>query len=192
MELKRRYFNNDSIKMYLCTDGPLEEIRAKMGDIPILHYGELANNNTNYMTRVASYLKRIDTKYVIFWCDDMFLTGPVDWASFSDAHTLMEANPHVKLIKLSECSWPFGGRTIEAGSTLFQLATPRDAYIMNVQPTLFDRAFLPAAQEFLQKEGIDIELCDKNCIYDVREKSNTDTLNPHLKIELHEWFHISV
>jgi hypothetical protein len=249
IELKRKYFNNNSIQMYLCTDGPLEEIRAKMGDIPILHYGERANNNTNYMTRVVSYLKRIDTKYVIFWYDDMFLTGMVDWESFNDAHTLMEANPEVKLIKLSECSFPFSGKTIQAGSTTFQLATPQDGYIMNVQPTLFDRAFLldvmeevdtnpttngpsefetmgtriaaqkpfiylrslkntipifgeggvvragilfPAAQAFLQKEGIDIDLCDKNCIYDTTEKSNTDTLNHQLKLELRELFNISL
>jgi hypothetical protein len=249
MELKRKYFNNDSIQMYLCTDGPLEEIRVKMGDIPILHYGERANNTTNYIKRVISYLKRIDTKYVIFWYDDMFLSGMVDWISFNDAHALMEANHTIKLIKLSECSFPFSGKRIEGVSTIFQLATPQDSYIMNVQPTLFDRAFLldimeeidknppidgpsdfetigtniaaqkpfiylrslkntipvfsdggvvragilfPAAQAFLEKEGINIELCDKNCIYDITEKSNTDTLNRHLKLELHDWFNISV
>ncbi len=249
MELKRRYFNNDSIQMYICTDGPLDGIRAKVGDLPILHYHDPANNNTNYITRVISYLRRIDTKYVIFWYDDMFLTAPVDWASFNDALALMEATPQVKLVKLSQCSWPFSGAILQSGETCFQAASPADPYVMNVQPTLFDREFLlnvmeevdknpskngpsdfesfgtpiavgkpfvylrsmhntipvfgdggvvrggvvfPEAQAFLDKEGVRIETCERNCIYDIREKANTDTLNQHLKYELGAWFNIHV
>ncbi len=248
-ESKARYFKNDSIPFYIGTDGPLEAIRELVPGVPILHYSERANNNTNYIDRVISYLESIDTKYVIFWYDDMFLSGDVDWTAFKQAYDLMEQNPGIKLIKLSKCSVKFSGRRIAtSGGAVFQLATSDDSYIMNVQPTLFDRQFLldtmkkvnlhdnkngpsdfethgttiakqspflylrsdqdiipifheggvvrsgiitPEARAFLQREGLHVPVYENNCIFDLSDQANKDTLNHQLKLEL-TWFNINV
>lgn len=246
LQLKDRYFKNREIPLYLCTDGTKEDIPEGVESIL---YNERANNNTNYLKRVVYYLRNLKTKYVLFWYDDMFLSGEVDWSSYTDAYNLMEATPNVKLVKLSNCSTNFTGRKLLFGKTIFQQSAPHDDYVFNVQPTLFDRAFLldvleradknpdkngpsdfetigtniaktmpylyfrsetnivpvfheggvvrsgivyPDAITFLQKEGIHIELFDKNCIYDLSDSTNTSTLNHQLKWELSTWFQIRV
>jgi hypothetical protein len=50
----------------------------------------------------------------------------------------------------------------------------------------------PEARAFLDREGIAIQTYGQNCIYDLSDPSNTNTLNPQLKLELREWFRITV
>lgn len=249
-QLKARYFNDPSIPVYLGTDGSPDEIRDALPEgITLLRYPETANNNTNYISRVRWYLESIPTKYVIFWYDDMFLSAPVDRESFAKAYALMDSDDRVKLVKLSLHSYPFTGETYTTALGTFQRASPSDSYVLNVQPTMYDRAFLlavmnevdkqvvkngpsdfethgtvvakrfpyiylrsatdivpilndggvvrsgivyPEARAFLEREGIAIKTYENNCVYDLSDKSNTDTLNHQLKLELREWFHITV
>jgi hypothetical protein len=249
-ELKERYFNDPSIPVYLGTDGPPDELRALIpSTVTLLSYPEPANNNTNYIQRVLHYLKSISTKYVLFWYDDMFLSGPVDRSALMDAYTLMNTDDRVKLIKLSRHSYPFTGSMHTTPLGTFQQSSLSDPYVLNVQPTLFDRAFLlrvlevadthptkngpsdfethgsdaarglqflylrsvtdivpifsdggvvrsgivyPEARAFLERERITINTYENHCIYDLTKTSNTETLNPQLKLELREWFSITV
>lgn len=48
------------------------------------------------------------------------------------------------------------------------------------------------AKEFLKRECIQIDLYENECIYDIRKKENTDTLNSHLKWQLSEFYRINV
>lgn len=247
LELKLKYIG-DKIPFYLCTDGPIDEILKITPGVNVLHFDKPANNNTNYITRLIHYLKKVDTKYVLFWYDDMFPTDTVRWPIVEEIYAHMESNPTVKLVKCSIHSSPFRGNTYTIGTNVFTQSSPSDGYVMNVQPTVFDRTFLldvmeevdrstvkngpsdfetigteiairkgyvylksqtdiipvfgdggvvragillPEANEFLKNHNIHVETYAKNCIYDVYDKANTDTLNDQLKLEL-RWFNIHV
>ncbi len=240
--LLNRYWPDCPYPIYLGTDGPLEEIRAQMGDARVLHYDSVADNTKNYIARIISYLESLSTKQVLFWYDDLFLSGPVQTAAVESAVARMNADPQIKIIKLSTRSVPFTG---ELDGT-FQRAQPTDSYILNVQPSLVDREFLieilreapntngPSDYEisgtasaqrrpytylrsvedlvpivrdggilcsgiivdevrpFLEREGITIPTDDRGCIYDSRNPALISTLNPQLKQQLRDRYHISV
>lgn len=133
-----RYWPDRPYPFYLCTDGPLDDIKGQVGDTQVLHSKEPADNTRNYIARVLSYLQSVSTKYVLFWYDDMFLSGPVQTKAVEDAVARMDADPRIKVIKLSSCSSRFTGNIQGA----FQEAHPSDSYILNVQPSLLDREFL--------------------------------------------------
>jgi hypothetical protein len=142
LTLKARYWPTANVPLYLCTDGPIEGIRAIVGDLPVLHSDVPADNTRNYITRVISYLRSITTPYVVFWYDDMFLSGPVQTEAFANAVRLMETDPRINLIKLSACSYPFTGDIHRTPYGQFQQARSSDSYILNVQPSIVNRSFL--------------------------------------------------
>lgn len=247
LDLKLKYIG-DKVPFYLCTDGPIHEITKIAPGVNVIHFNETANNNTNYITRLLHYLRNIDTKYVLFWYDDMFPTANIRWSLIEKVYAHMEANPNVKLVKCSIHSSPFHGPSYAIDDIVLTQASSNDGYVMNVQPTIFDRTFLlnvmeevdkskvkngpsdfetigttiakqkgyiylrsqtdivpifsdggivragivvPEAFPFLKNHNLRIETFDKNCIYNIHDKGNTDTLNDQLKLEL-RWFNIHV
>lgn len=162
--LKKKYFQNQDIITYLCSDGNLEDYfktKQMYDNTQFIQYPDEAYSSgplSNYVHRLLYYLEKIPTNYIIYWYDDMFLTNFVDFDKLSESFELMKKNSNIKTIKLSSCSYPFTGKIYYKNNDFtLQQNSHKDQYCINLQPSLFNKNFL-------------IDLCknliQKNAIYD--------------------------
>lgn len=142
LKLKNKYIDS-KIPTYFCTD-VINEDDVCSDNIHILSYGEKSDISLhgNFYDRYLDHIERIDTKYILFFVDDMFPLAPVSTEALDDCMNIMNKDDTVKMIKLSTHSYPFKGPLVTYKGRVFTKAkNTSDSYIMNVQPILIRKDF---------------------------------------------------
>ncbi len=155
IKLKKKYIG-DSIKMYLCTD-IINDYKLSDPHIEILNFNKKSNFNINgnLFDRFLYYLDYIDTEYVLYFCDDMYIMDNVDLKKINEFLEIMKNNDDVKIIKLSLHSYPFNyGTSVTYNNNLFiKASNEKDEYIFNLQPILIKKTFFKNLLNFCKENN---------------------------------------
>jgi hypothetical protein len=143
--LKDKYIDKN-IPTYFCTDILNEKDLdgVNRDGLHLLTYGKPSNMSFdgNFYDRSLDHLSKINTKYILYFVDDMFPLAPVSTETLRDLMDSMDENESIKIIKLSTHSWPFSGSKVQyKGRSFVQAKNESDHYIMNVQPILIRKDF---------------------------------------------------
>jgi hypothetical protein len=141
LKLKEKYIDT-SITTYFCTD-EIKDFIIDSSNTNILSYGQKSNFSLqgNLFDRYLHYLNQIDSKYILFFIDDMFpLANVVNLDKYTD---IMDTNDNIKIIKLSTYSRVFDkGHLVNInGIDFMQANNMLDEYIMNLQPIMIRKSF---------------------------------------------------
>ena len=141
LKLKEKYIDN-SILTYFCTD-LINDFVINSPNTKILSYGAKSNFSLhgNFFDRYLHYLHQIDSKYILYFYDDMFPLEHI--GSLDNFINIMDENDNIQIIKLSTHSAPFNnGHLVNIkGINFIQANNSLDSYIMNVQPILIRKNF---------------------------------------------------
>ena len=145
-KLKNKYMDNTTIKTYLCTDILNDDHNIyQENNINILTFNKKSNFtiNGNLYDRILFYLNNIDSKYILFFIDDMYIMDYVNFNKLQQLINIMENNEDIKIIKLSLDSFPFNnGKNVNYDNINFvQADNSKDEYIFNVQPMIMRKEF---------------------------------------------------
>ena len=144
LENKKKYLGN-KIKMYFCVDENKDNISFdKESNIEIITYNEKSSfrSSGNFLKRLIHSLNNINSEYIIYYVDDMFLTNYVDTSKISKILITLKNNNNIKLIKLSNKSQPYTGGEFEDNDIIYNRANKNcDDYLMNLQPTMIKKDF---------------------------------------------------
>jgi len=153
-KLKEKYLG-DKIKTYLCID-ELKNHKINFSNTEIINFNQksIYNLNGNLYDRYLYYLNNIDSKYVIYFIDDMFILENVNLDKVNEFIQIMEQNDYIKIIKLSLMSWPFdNGTMVNYNDNKFiQADNNKDEYIMNLQPILINKKFFINIVEYCKHQ----------------------------------------
>jgi len=141
LKLKEKYID-PSLMTYFCTD-EIKDFAINSPTTKVLSYGEKSHFGLhgNLFDRFLHHLNQIDSKYILFFIDDMF---PLANVSNLDKYTdIMDTNKNIKIIKLSKYSRAFtSGHLVNINGIDFMHANnSSDEYIMNLQPILIQKDF---------------------------------------------------
>jgi hypothetical protein len=143
LKLKEKYIDKN-LFTYFCTD-EIKDFSIPNDNVKVLSFGEKSHFalNGNLYDRYLHYLNQINTKYILYFYDDMFPLSPVDTEKLNTLMYTMDSYDNIKLIKLSTHSFPFnhGMPVTIDGINYIKANNERDGYIMNVQPILIRRDF---------------------------------------------------
>jgi hypothetical protein len=124
----------------------------------ILNFNQKSNFtiNGNLFDRYLYYLNNIETEYILYFYDDMFLIESVDTNKLNSFLNIMKNNELIKIIKLSLHSEPFyNGTMVNIDDTIFIKANNQlDNYIFNTQPILIRRDFFIETVNYCKQNNI--------------------------------------
>jgi hypothetical protein len=91
IKLKEKYIKNN-IPMYFCSD-LMNNFDIKNDNINILEFGTKScfSVNGNFFDRYLHYLEHINTKYILYFYDDMFPLAPVNSEKLNSLILLKES-----------------------------------------------------------------------------------------------------
>lgn len=142
-KLKEKYIDNH-IKMYFCTD-EIKNFNLNDDNIMLLNFNQKSvfSLNGNLYERYMYYLNNIDSKYILFFYDDMFPIDYIHTNKIIKLMDIMDEDDNIKNIKLSTYSYPFNNGTefVKNGIEFTKADNKLDDYLMNVQPLLIRRDF---------------------------------------------------
>ena len=158
-KLKNKYMGN-TIQSYLCTDLMFDDNLESSIFIntKILNFNQKSNFtiNGNLYDRYLYYLNNIETEYILYFYDDMFLLESVDMNKLNSFLNIMKNNELIKIIKLSLDSEPFhNGTMVDIDDNVFIKAHNHlDHYIFNVQPILVRKDFFIETINYCKQNNI--------------------------------------
>ena len=142
LKLRNKYIDSN-ITTYFCTD-ILNSFNFN-NNIKLLNFNNksIFSLNGNLYDRYIYYLTNIDTKYILYFYDDMFPIDYINTDKLNKLMNIMDINDDIKIIKLSLLSYPFNnGISVKYNGINFIKANNKlDDYIMNIQPLLIKRDF---------------------------------------------------
>lgn len=145
LQNKQKYLGNH-IKMYFCIDENKDNmIFNKEHNTEIITYNERSSYKStgNFLKRLLYSLNNINTEYIIYYCDDMFITDYVNIDKISKILVTLMNNNNIKIVKLSNKSQPYTGEEFTENDIIYNKANKNiDDYIMNLQPTIIKKDFL--------------------------------------------------
>ena len=144
LQNKKKYLGN-SIKMYFCIDENKDNIIIdKEFNTEIITYNEKSSirSTGNFLQRMLHSLNNINTEYIIYFGDDMFINNYVNVDKISKILLTLQNNYNIKLIKLSNKSQPYTGEQFCDNDIIYNKANKSvDDYIMNLQPIIVRKDF---------------------------------------------------
>ena len=145
LQNKQKYLGNH-IKMYFCIDENKDNIIFnKESNTEIITYNQRSSYKStgNFLKRLLYSLNNINTEYIIYYCDDMFIANYVNIDKISKILVTLQNNSNIKIVKLSNKSQPYTGEDFFENDISYTKANKNtDDYLFNIQPTLIRKDFL--------------------------------------------------
>jgi hypothetical protein len=143
LKLKEKYIDNH-IKLYFCTD-EIKNYNLNNNNLILLNFNQKSvfSLNGNLYERYLYYLNNIDSKYILFFYDDMLAIDYVSTEKIIKLMNIMDEDDNIKNIKLSTHSYTFNNGTpfVKNGIEFTKANNKLDQYLMNFQPILIRRDF---------------------------------------------------
>jgi hypothetical protein len=144
LQNKQKYLGNN-IKMYFCIDENKENmIFNQDSNTEIISYNKRSSykSNGNFLQRLLYSLNNINTEYIIYYYDDMFMTDYVNVDKISKILVTLQNNSNIKIVKLSNKSQPYTGEEFKDNDIIYNKANKSiDDYLMNLQPIMIRKDF---------------------------------------------------